>query len=174
MCSTNTNKKPSIWALIKAFDALKTKFKTAAITTYHTFRDEFLKPMFRTLQVELIYQFEQMKANGSFERLGGMIYDAVSTAIKTAIKAALLSAAAAAGPAEGAMKFAIEKMFEDDAETADRGRPRTRAEIRKDLSAMTPEQHKRALEARQAVISARIDDKVASLQFPKYQRYANN
>ena len=35
------------------FSALKEKFKTSAVTTYHTFRDEFLKPLLTNLQSNL-------------------------------------------------------------------------------------------------------------------------
>ncbi len=151
------------------FSALKEKFKTSAVTTYHTFRDEFLKPMFKTLQVELIYQFEQMKANGTFSKIGGMVADVFTTSIKGAVAAVMLTfeSIMAAIPGLNFMTKNYRGLLRSGAAglTADgSGGPRSRAEIRKDLSTMTPEQHKRALEARQAVISARIDDKIASLQ----------
>lgn len=144
------------------FDALKTKFKTFAITTYHTFRDEWLKPMFRTLQVEMIYHFERMKSDGTFEKMGNMLADAIGSAVSAALRQI---------PGLGAMlrgkDWLGEKwddMFGDDPVTPDRGRARTRTEIRSDLSAMTPEQHKRALAGRREVINSVINDKLATIQ----------
>ncbi len=151
------------------FNALKTKFKTAAITTYHTFRDEFLKPMFRTLQVELIYQFEQMKANGTFSKIGNMIVDVLTTATRTAISGALfaLEKGLDAIPGVGLLTTPFRALLRGASGLAApeaSGPARSRAEIRKDLSKMTPEERKQAMASRQGVIQARIDDKVASLQ----------
>ena len=151
------------------FNALKTKFKTAAITTYHTFRDEFLKPMFRTLQVELIYQFEQMKANGTFAKIGNMIVDVLKTATRKAISASLfaLEEGLDAIPGVSTILTPFRAMLRGAGSLAapeESGPARSRAEIRKDLSKMTPEERKQALASRQGVIQARIDDKVASLQ----------
>ena len=151
------------------FNALKTKFKTSAITTYHTFRDEFLKPMFRTLQVELIYQFEQMKANGTFSKIGNMIVDVLTTATRTAISGSLfaLEETLDAMPGVSFLTTGFRGLLRSAGSLAapeESGPARSRAEIRKDLSKMTPEERKQALASRQGVIQARIDDKVASLQ----------
>ena len=67
MCLTSIRKKPSRWDDKAFFSALKEKFKTSAVTTY-LIQDEFLKPLLTNLR-SIYYHFEQMKANGTFEKI---------------------------------------------------------------------------------------------------------
>jgi len=141
------------------FSALKEKFKTSAVTTYHTFRDEFLKPLLTNLQVEFIYHFEQMKANGTFEKIGNYLGDAFGQAMEQVKRAVI--------PGYGATKdmlSSISNLFADEEELKKMHQtgPRSRAEIREDVTRMTPAKHREALRARQNVIKSVIDDKIAT------------
>ena len=148
------------------FDALKEKFKSFALVAYHSFRDNFIKPMFKTLQVEFIYHFERLEEDGTLEKISTTVGNLFGGAVTAAIYAIpgigpILKGTAGAIDAVG--DFAV-GLFSDGPEVEDRGRPRTRDEIRKDLSAMTPEQHKAMLAERRNVINARIDDKINTMR----------
>ena len=155
------------------FDALKTKFKTFAITTYHTFRDEWLKPMFRTLQVEMIYHFEQMKSNGTFAKIGGMIADVFKFAVGSAISVALFAFENLLDSIPGISTLSTRyraglRAAANAAAPGNSGPARSRADIRADLAEgdrpKTAEERRERLAGRREVIDAVINDKIATMQ----------